>query len=320
MSLRVYTNRNMAGYFGLSAPALLLESFFILALLKIPIIALPGIFHYAVVAVQVAPWVVLSLSVFAVVRFRTSLLLTLLVVSYFISAIASGRAALSAAGYLLNQGEIAALVVVVSFCSLIGFGFLRAAKIEKKRAIVVSSGPVPHQIIGVFLELFLPALVAVGLVLATIRVVDALRAETLLFPSPLSSIFSSFLLSPVITIITAALVFTLVKDLIEPWILYYTLKPEDAVGIMEKEATQMESVKGLGRRVGSGGILFSFIVIAILLAIVVIFFGTGSIVSNASALLRIGNPTPEPNFVIRINNDFIQFENLLNTIIRLLWG
>ena len=310
----------MAGYFGLSAPALMLEAFFIIALLKIPIIALPGIFHYADLAVQVAPWIVLAVSVFAVLRFRTSLLLTLLIVSYFISAVVSGSASLNAAGYLLNQGEIAALVVVASFCSLIGFGFLRAAKIEKKRAIVVSSGPVPHQIIGVFLELFLPALVAVGLVLATIRVVEAMRAETLLFPSPLSSIFSSFLLSPVITIITAALVLTLVKDLVEPWILYYTLKPEDAVSIMEKEATQMQSVRGLSRRMGSGGMMFSLIVIAILLAIVVIFFGAGSIMSNVSALLGIGSPTPDPNFLIRIDNDFIQFENLLNTIIRLLWG
>lgn len=319
-SLQVYTNRNMIAYFALSVPALLLEAFFILRLLKIPVTSLPGVLHYADLAVQIAPWLVLAVSVFAVVRFRTSLLLTLLIVSYFISAIVSGSASLNAAGYLLNQDEIAAFVVIASFCSLISFGFVRAAKIEKKRAKVESRGPIPHQIIGVFLELFLPALVAVGLVVTTIRVVDALRTETLLFPSPLSSIFSSFLLSPVITIIIAALVLTLVKDLIEPWVLYYTLKPEDAVGMMRKEAREMESGKGFARRLGSGGMLFSLIVIVILLAIVVVFFGTGSLTSNAYSLLRLGSPTPEPDFLIRINNDFIQFENLLNTIIRLLWG
>lgn len=320
MSLKVYTNRNMLGYFILSVPALLLEVFFILSLLRIPVIALPGIFHYADLAIQIAPWFVLGLSIFSVVRFRISLLLTLLIISYFISAIVSGSASLFAAGYLLSQGEIAALVVAASFCSLIGFGFLRAAKIEKKRAISVSSGPLPHQVISLFLEFFFPALVAVGLVLTTMRVVASLRAETMIFPAPLSSIFSSFLLSPVVTIITAALVITLVKDIVEPWILYYTLKPEDAIDIMKSDATQMELRIGLLSRISSGGMLFSLFVIVILMTVLVIFFGTSSIISNIYALFGMGSPTAEPNFLIRVSNAFMQFVYYLNTIINLLWG
>ena len=320
MSLAVYTNRNIVGYLALSIPALALQLFFILALLKIPAISFPGIFHYADLVIRVAPLIVLAVSFFAVARFRISLLLTLLVVSYFISAVTSGSASLNAAGYLLTPGEIAALVVAASFCSLISFGFLRAAKIEKRRAVVTSKGPLPYQAFSMFLELFLPALVAVGLILATIRIVDALEAETMLFPQPLASIFSSFLLSPIITIVTAALALVLVRDLVEPWILYYTLTSDDAVTIMKKEATEMETTKGISTRMASGGVMFSAIVIVILLVVVVLLFGTQALTSNLLAIFGMGKPTSQPDFLVRIGNAFVQFENLLNTAIHLLWG
>ncbi|MDG6907563.1 MAG: hypothetical protein JRN20_17455 [Nitrososphaerota archaeon] len=320
MNLRAYTNRNMFVYLGLSIPALLLQGFFIIALLKIPIVSLSGLLRYADLALQYVPWLVLFISIFAVVTFRTSILLTLLVVSYFISSILSGSASLTAAGYYLNSGEIAALVVAASFCSLIGFGFSRAARIEKRKTIVMSKGPIPHQVISIFLELFLPAIVAVGLILATIRVVGALRAETLLFPAPLSTIFSSFLLSPIITIIIAAITLALVRDIVEPWVLYYTINQEDAQIIMEKEAKQMVTRKGLTARFASGGMFFSIVVVVIILALVVWLFGYQSVLANFQSLLGIGSPTPEPNFLIRIDNGFLQFENLLSTIIHLLWG
>lgn len=310
----------MIGYFALSIPALALQLFFILALLKIPAISFPGIFHYADLGIQAAPWIVLAVSLFAVVRFRISLLLTLLVVSYFISAVTSGSASLSAAGYLLSPGEIAALVVAASFCSLISFGFLRAAKIERRRATVSSKGPLPYQAFSVFLELFLPALVAVGLILATIRIVNALEAETMLFPQPLATIFSSFLLSPIITIVTAALALILVRDLVEPWILYYTLTSDDAVAIMKKEATEMETRRGMGARLASGGVVFSAIIIVILLVALVFLFGTQALTSNLMAIFGMGKPTSQPDFLVRIGNAFVQFENLLNTAIHLLWG
>ena len=320
MSLKAYTNRNIVAYLALSVPALLLQVFFILALLKIPAISFPGVFHYANLAIQFAPWIVLAVSIYAVVMFRPSLLLTLLVLSYFISSIFSGSASLSAAGYFLSTGDIAALVVAASFCSLISFGFSRAARIEKAPARVHSSGPIAYQSVGVFLEIVFPALVAVGLVLATLRIDGALRAETLLFPSPLNTIFAEFVVSPVIVLITAALTLTLVKDLVEPWILYYTINKEDAIKYIEKDVKQMETVRGFTGRLASGGMLFSIIAVVIILAVIVFAFGTKTLLANLGPVFFMGKPTTEPNFLVSINNGYTQFVNLLNTIFHLLWG
>ena len=138
-----YATRESLIYYALVLPALIAEAVFSIAIVSTPgdllTQAAPG--GGAVAAgVQLLPWALLATSVYAIFSFRPSLLVTLLIASFFVAAsVANGIAFL---GVQLNLEDTVLMVVVATFLALAGFNYARGVKLlGGRRPDVTSSGP-----------------------------------------------------------------------------------------------------------------------------------------------------------------------------------
>jgi hypothetical protein len=319
----------MLAYLFLSLPAVLLEVVFSTSIASSGGVAalgrLLGPFSQALLLVlTILPWALAAVSVYAVLSFRSSLVLTLLVVDYFVLSLVQGSAA--APGLLSLSPEVSAGAVVGStFLALMAFSFSRAARIRGANPPVIRTrGSSLFKALGLSLDFAVPAALAAVLVAATIETFGAVNGALKSLPPPLSGIFSSSITSPIaavgLTLLVAGILMWLVKELIEPWVMYYSITKEDAVKLLREDLTKVsKQAESVNRRNYRGTALTIAIVVSIV-AFLVVYFGPGAVVRDAPSLLGGHQPTSYGQFVARANALYDQVQDDIVSIARLLWG
>lgn len=319
-----YASRSMVTYILLSIPAIVLEVLFSFSIASNPSIGSIGFFGVSEI-IPFIPWLVTLASVYAILTFRSSLLLSLLVVGYFVEAVLAQSASIAVSGVTLDAGTAAALVVIASFLALMAFGFARSARIQsEKKAVLRSGGSIPFQVLGFAMDFAVPAVLAILLVLVTTEIFGVVKSTLESLPPPLSEIFASGLSSPfaavALTLIVAGVTLWTVRELIEPVIMYYSITKEDAVKLLQADLKEVaKPFEGTHRR-NVGGVLGTVLVIAGITAVLYFEFGLQATVGQLPALWGGAHPTQDPAFTIQTNNWFNQLERFIESTARLLWG
>ncbi len=335
-----YATKEAVVYYALVLPALAAEMVFSVAIASTPgdllAQAAPGAGAVAV-GVRLLPWVLLAVSVYAIFSFRPSLLITLLIASFFVEAsVANGIAFL---GAQLDLGDTVILVIAATFLALAGFNYSRGIKLlAGRRPIVTSSGPLGYNALGVALESALPLLAALALVVLVETVVGDLGAQAARLPSPLSTLASLYLQSRIglvfTTLFVAGAAIWVMRQFLEPVILHFTLNAADAKRelLAEIEPTT-KSVRKVSRYRPSGGLAWGLLTAAYclgLLAALAIFLPRGQFSRDLLAALDLHAPATTPveslvqdsiqNALVKINILYAQSQDFLREIIQVLWG
>lgn len=316
-----YASKSMAAYLLLSVPAVVLEVLFSFSIASSP--NLSGVNFFGLT--QLVPWLVIAASVYAMLTFRSSLLLSLLVLGYFFSSVVAQTSALVAAGLVLDAGTAATLVVVSAFLALMAFGFARSARIQSgRKAVLRSRGSLPFQVLGFSLDFAVPAVLAVVLVLVTTGIFNAVKSTLEALPPPLSGIFTSGLSSPFaavgVTLIVAGVTLWTVRELVEPVVLYYSITKEDAVKLLLSDLEVVaKTVERRHKRNLKGGAATALVVGGIV-GLLLSEFGPSATLGQLPTLWGGTHPASYPSFTIQTNNAFNQLERTIEAVIKLLWG
>lgn len=335
-----YASKAAVIYYSLTVPAIVSEVVFSAAIASNPAQIIPQILTWGPVAlqlVQLLPWVVFIISLYAVLSFRPSTLIGLLTISFFISATVTSQ--MSLLGNTIDLSEAVALVVVSSFAALIGFNYSRAAKVSAGRELrVESKGPPGYQFLSVGLELLVPFLAALALVIFVSGVVATMKTQASLLPEPLSTLSSLYLKTRVGTVFTTVAVagatIWILRELLEPLILYFTITREDAIKMAMSQVDDIaKKVKGDAAARPSGGLAWFAFTIVLGLGLIVsfaLFFGPQRVYGDLLSVLGMGRPTSIPfdsnisssarNLVNRVDVVEARAEDFIRTVIRLLWG
>ena len=322
-----YANTSMLAYVAFSLPAIILEALFSFSIASSPNLTSLGqhivLGQGLVLLLTLVPWLVVLVSVYAVLTFRSSVVLTLLVLNYFLSSAVRG-AITSASGFSLDPTTTAVAVVVATFLALIAFGFARSVKIRGIwRPIVSSNGSIPFQVLGLSFDFAVPAVIAVVLVVATIEMFGVVKSALAALPPPLSGIFTSNLTSPVVavgaTLAVAGITLWMVRELIEPWVMYYSITKEDAVKLLLADLKAIAKPSEMSAKKSGAGTTGSAAVILIIGVVLVLVFGPEAIVRNLPALFG-GRGESYQSFVIQTNLWYNEIQDFIVQVIRLLWG
>jgi hypothetical protein len=287
--------------------------------------------------IETLPWVLFMVSVYALVSFRPSLLVVLLTASFFVSAAATNG--ITFFGFLLSWPEAVSLLLGSSFAVLIGFNYSRGAKILEGRKLRSSSrGPLSYQILSISLELALPALAAIGLVVLVGAVFAALKTQVSELPQPLSTLSSLYLTTHVGSVFTIILIagatIWVLRQLVEPVIMYYTINSSDARKLLMSEVEDiakksrkdriLQTMEGMPWVIGGAAMLL------VMLSFLSAGIGPQGFYRALGSMFNLQHPGTTPAesdflssanfFISRIDSLLIEAENLLQTLIRLLWG
>ncbi|HVB95572.1 MAG TPA: hypothetical protein VND41_03095 [Nitrososphaerales archaeon] len=335
-----YATKQALIYYSLVLPALVAEAVFSIAIVSTPgdllTQAAPGGSAIAAV-VQLLPWALLAFSAYAIFSFRPSLLITLLITSFFVAAsVANGIVFL---GAQLNLGDTVILVVAATFLALAGFNYSRGIKLlAGRRPNVKSSGPLGYNALGVALESALPLLAALALVVLVETVVGDLGVQAAHLPPPLSALASLYLQSRIglvfTTLFVAGAAIWVMRQFLEPVILHFTLNAADAKKelLSEIEPTT-KSVRKVARYRPSGGLAWGFLTAAYclgLLAALAVFLPRGQFSRDLLAALDLHAPSPTPvetlfqdsiqNALVKVNILYAHSQDYIREITQLLWG
>lgn len=335
-----YLSRDALTYYLLVLPALVSAAVFSLAIATTPgsLVTQAGVYSSLASAVTEAlPFLVLAASAYAVVAFRPSLLVALLVSTFFVAlSVANG---VVVAGLSLDVEGAVITVVGATFLALAGFNYARGLKLAAgHRAETSSSGPVGYNVLGFALDSVLPLAAALGLVLLVESVVSGLAAEAVRLPAPLSTITSLYISTRIGLIFTTLFVagasIWVLRTLVEPAILHFTLSREDAATelLSEIEPTTKSIVK-ITRYRPSGGLAWGVLTIAYCVGILitlVLFLPRAELYRDLGAVVSLHAPPPTPlealmessfqDAVVKANILFAQSQDFLRSIINLLWG
>jgi len=335
-----YVTKAALIYYALVLPALVAEAVFSVAIVSTPgdllTQAVQGGTAVAA-ALQLLPWALLVVSIYAVFSFRPSLLVTLLIVSFFVAAsVANGIAFL---GAQLDLGDTVILVVAATFLALAGFNYGRGIRLlAGRRPDVTSSGPLGYNVLGIVLESAVPLAAALALILLVETVVGDLGVQAARLPPPLSDVASLYLQSRIglvfTTLFVAGAAIWVMRQFLEPLILHFTLNAADAKRelLAEIEPTT-KTVRKIARYRPSGGLAWAVLTIAYcagLAAALALFLPRGQFVNDLLATLSLRAPSPTPvevllqstfqNALVRLDILFAQSQDFIRDIIQLLWG
>lgn|GEM_PF-2725855 len=334
-----YATKEALIYYALVLPALVAEAVFSVAIVSTPgdllTQAAPGGSAVAA-ALQLVPWALLAASVYAVFAFRPSLLVTLLIASFFVAAsVANGIAFM---GAQLNLGDTVILVVATTFLTLAGFNYARGIKLLGGRhPNVTSSGPLGYNVLGLALESAFPLAAALALVVVVETVVGDLGGQAARLPAPLSALASLYLQSRIgivfTTLFIAGAAIWVMRQFLEPVILHFTLNAADAKKelLAEIEPTT-KSVRKIARYRPSRGLAWGLLTVAYcvgLVAALAIFLPRGQFSRDLVASLDLhASPTAAEvlvedsirNALVRVNILYAQSQDYIRQIIQLLWG
>ncbi len=339
-SLSRFFTKGAMIYYALVLPAIVAEAIFSTAIASNPgglVTQASSIAGVVAFAVPLLPWAILAASVYAVATFRPSLLVTLLIVSFFLAAsIASGITLL---GFQLDLGATVVLVIGATFLALAGFNYARGLKLLGGRSPdITSSGPLGYNVLGIALESAVPLAIALALVVAVEAIVGDLGVQAASLPAPLSSLASLYLQTRIglvfTTLLVAGATIWVLRQFVEPVILHFTLSAEDAKKelLSEIEPT-MKSVRKVARYRPTRGLSWGVLTIFYcggLIAALAIFLPQGQFSRDILSALSLKAPSPSPvevliqgslqNGIVKANIYFAQSQDYLRTTIRLLWG
>ncbi len=335
-----YVSRDALVYYLLVLPAVVSGAVFSLAIATTPgaLVTQAGAYGAAAAAVaQAVPFVVLAASAYAVFSFRPSLLVTLLVATFFVALSVADRIAV--AGVRLDLEGAVLLVVAAAFLALAGFNYARGVKIVAgRRPDTASSGPLGYNLLGVAVESALPLAAALALVLLVESVVSGLSAQAVRLPEPLSTMASLYLQSRVglvfTTLFVAGAVIWVLRQFVEPVILHFTLSPDDArLELLAEIEPTTKSVRKVVRYRPSGGLAWGVLTVAYCAGIFVAlaaFLPRVAFLRDLEAVFSLRAPPPTQlealvqsafqNATVRANVLFAQSQDFIRTLIRVLWG
>jgi hypothetical protein len=335
-----YLSRDALVYYLLVLPALVSGTAFSLAIATSPgdLVTQAGAYGaLASAAAQALPLPVLLLSIYAVFTFRPSVLVTLLVFTFFVAvSVANGVAV---AGVQLNLEGTVFLVVTATFLALAGFNYSRGLVLAAdRRPDTSSSGPAGYNVLGVALESAVPLLAALALVLVVESVVSTLAAQAVRLPAPLSTMAALYIQTRVglvfITLFVAGAAVWVLREFLEPIILHFTLSAADAKRELlgEIEPTT-KSVGKIARYRPSRGLSWGVLTIAYcagIFAALALFLPRTEFSRDLVAVFTLRTPPAAPpevllqtafqNAVVKINILFAQSQDFIRALIRLLWG
>jgi hypothetical protein len=280
-------------------------------------------------AAQIVPWVLIAVSLFALFSLRPALMITILTVFYIILTSIIGQIDVLLAG----------LVVASSFTSLVGFSHARAAKIlQRRKPIIESRGPLAFKITSSGFDLLLPIISGLGVMAVVAYVIGAITSEVAVLPEPLATLGALYLASHyylVLTILTVAGVAVWVlRSMLEPIILRFTLTPDDAreLAFQEVRDTYAKIVWESSKRPSRARaplILFSLLLI-LAVAVLTLTLGPSESINELMAALGLARVQPSHAelltnslavyFIRLADNLYSLSDALLRFIIRLLWG
>lgn len=277
----------------------------------------------------VLPELIIIGSVYAFVKFRVAMMISLLTIFFLVNTSILGTV----------DPYLSDLVVASAFASLIGFSYARSAKILKgPKAILASDGPKLLKATTGGFDLVLPFAAALGVTALVAYVMGQVRLQVELLPQPLSSLGTLYLQSHfylVMTILTiAGGAIWAIRALIEPIILRLTLTRADAreMAFGEIRDTYWGILIAAYRKPSRGlePLVIFTTILALLVIILVIAAGptqSANYLLTALGLIRAVPSQAElltgnvmENLNRSVNQGFVAFSNILNFLIRLLWG
>jgi len=338
--LAKYASKGALIYYALSLPAIVAGLVFSTAIASTPgdlIVQSASGGGVVSAAVQLLPLALLAASAYAVFSFRPSLLVTLLIASFFVAAsVANGIAFL---GAQLDLGDTVILVVAATFLALAGFNYGRGLKLlGGRRPDFDSSGPLGYNLLGVVLDSAFPLAAALALVVLVEAVVGDLGVQAALLPPPLSALATLYLQTRIglvfTTLFVAGAAIWVMRQFLEPVILHFTLNAIDAKTelLTEIEPTTKKLYR-IARYRPSGGLAWGFLAIAYcvgVIAALAIFLPHGQFSRDLLGALNLQAPSPTPaelllqskvqNAIVKADILYAQSQDYLRSIIRLLWG
>ena len=333
-----YLTRDAFAYYALVFPALALSIVFSLAIATTGLVTnATGLGGLVSTLGEALPFVVLLGGAYAVFTFRPSLLVTMLVGTFFVGVSVSNG--IQVLGTSLDLPDTVVLVIAATFLALVGFNYARGLKLlAGRRPDVVSSGPPLYNLLGVALESAVPLGAALGLILIVEAIVAALGAQAGSLPQPLSSLAEIYIQTRIglvfTTLFVAGAVIWVLRQFVEPVVLHFTLTRADAKKelLAEIEPT-LKSVRKVSRYRPTRGIPWGALTIAYssAIAIAIIAFSPGSqTVRDLVSTLTLQPPTPTPtetllqsafqDGIVKADILFAQSQDYVRQLIKLLWG
>lgn len=335
-----YATRTALAYYLLSFPAIALQVLFSLSVTANPQAIVPQVSSLGpslTSVVELVPWVLLAVSLLAVVRFKPSILVILLSASFLVAASATQGTGFFSSTLTLE--ETVAIVIAASFMALIGFNYSRATKIlSGRKATTLSHGPLGYQLLSSGVELALPFGAAIGLVALVSFVVAGLTVQAKLLPEPVSTLSSLYLATHLgfvfVSILVAGAFIWVMRQFIEPILLYYTINRRDGV------LMALDEVKDLTKRVGkeasrkpSAGRWWFGAAVALAVGVMtgaVLVVGSGAMANSFLSVLGLHPVSTLPGesswdsgagaTLRNLNALVLQGQDAVRTLIRLLWG
>lgn len=341
--LSKYASKGALTYYALSLPAIVATVAFSSAISSNPsdLLAQAAPSGSAVAAaIQLLPLALVVGSLFALFTLRPSLLVTLLIASFFVAAsVANGIAFL---GVQLDLGDTVILVVAATFLALAGFSYARDLKLlAGRRPNVTSSGPAAYNVLGIALDSAVPLAAALVLVVLVETVVGDLGVQAAHLPPPLATLATLaglYLQSRVglvfTTLFVAGAAIWVMRQFLEPVILHFTLNSADAkMELLAEIEPTTKTVSKISRYRPSGGLAWGFLTVAYcagLVAALAIFLPQGQFSHDLLAAFNLQAPSPTPvevllqstiqNAIVRIDILYAQSQDYIRSMIRLLWG
>jgi len=277
----------------------------------------------------ILPWTLVAFSVYALFSARPSTLIILQTVLFlFFSA---------------TVGEVdffqSASLVLSSFSTLLGFSYLRAARLLGGRELKgESSGPTFLRVISLGFDLVLPISFTIGAMAIVALVMNAIQSQVGSLPQPLATLGTLYLQSNFYLILTtisvAGGVVWAARELLEPLVMRFTISKADAEEMAFSQIadiarkTWWDSVKKRGR--GRRLVYMSLTGAGVSILILVIIQGPGLIGGDLLSLIGVGRaPVTRPevaasnlatNSARLFDQVALNFEKLARFVIKLLWG
>ncbi len=327
-----YASNDALVYYLLSIPALVLVLVFSVetAIIIEQTPVSPSWEAITLIFSAVLPVIAMSLYLYSLLTFRPSTMVILLTLSFFLLTTES-----QAVDYYS-----AVAVIASSFGCLIGFNYARKVRVLSghEPRLRNSKPSLWSRLVTNGFDLVLPFVMAVGLVSLVASVISLLTAETRILPEPLASLGALYLqthLYSVLTIVTVAGVTVwALRNLIEPLLMWYTLKPEDAISeANSKLAYDLAMIEWRAwqrprrGRMWVAASLFTAFVVGLYLLILVGPQVMGNSLLSTIGLARVEPNRPElliersaKNFATQSDKMAQALQVLIRDIIKILWG
>lgn len=321
--------RNGATYLSLAFPALLLQATYSIIMFNTFNLGIPQPFN---ILTQLIGVTTLLVVIGAIVTFRSTLAMLILGLSYF---------AITLLPQMPTHDPL--ILLIPLFLLMVSFNYGRAAKTAAgRKPRVLSRGPLYLKILSVSLNGLLPVMTAVVLVTIASSILNFARAEVSVLPYPLSDMAFLYLQTRMgfvfLSIMAAGLLLWVIREFLEPAVLYYSLDEAGAKQLISEEYNDLKKnleKKFLKRRIGlpikagrpsRGAIVVGFALMLLLLGL----YGptpsdmvakSGEVVDMIPGGLDGEALTQAVSDLAGgIESGMLRLENLIRYLISILWG